>query len=83
MRKIALGSNLLSEAKRLVIAGRFVPLLSQLLQRAVDILDELDELLIGLDPGTDHEAFAHAAELHRNLELIQSKLPRRARSVAL
>jgi hypothetical protein len=78
-RKVALCSNVLSEATRLLTTGRFVPPLSQLLWRAEDMLDELDEALIGFDPVRDHEAFVLAATLHRKLEQIQSQLPREYR----
>jgi hypothetical protein len=52
------------------------PLLSRLLTRACELLDEIDEVLLGLHPGRDHEVFARVAALHRELEEIQSVIPR-------
>ena len=68
-------SSALMDVSRLVAAAMYGPLLIELLARACVLLDELDEVLIGLHPGRDHEAFARAAALHRTLEEIQSHLP--------
>ena len=80
-RKSGLCSDVLTEAGRLVALGMFAPALSRLIERACDLLDEVDEMLIGLDPVRDHRHFAQAAELHRRLETIQSQLPREFRRV--
>ena len=53
--------------------------LSRLLTRTGELLDEIDEILIGLNPGRDHDAFARVARLHRELEEVQSLTPREYR----
>lgn len=58
---------------------KFGPLLRQVFARACDLLDELDDTLLGLDPWCDHETFVRAAALHRQLELIQSQVPQEYR----
>ena len=68
-------SRLLREARSLVYAGTFGPALSGLLARASDLLDDIDEFLIALDPLQDSEAYLCAAELHRALEEIQARVP--------
>src|SRR6476619_4076709 len=70
--KAQLCSSALAQAGRLVHNGAFGSLGSQLFSRACDMLDEIDEILVGLHIGRDREAFAHAAALHRELEEIQS-----------
>ncbi len=74
-------SRTLSEARRLVATAAFGPTLSGLLARACDVLDDMDEILITLNPRLDREAYLHAAELHRALEEIQSLLPRQFRGL--
>lgn len=53
----------------------FATTLGRLLVRASDPLDEIDEILIGLNPGPEHDAFARVALLHRELEEVQSLTP--------
>ena len=52
---------------------------SGLLARASDLLDDIDDFLIALNPRRDGEAYLCAAELHRALEEIQARLPRQLR----
>jgi hypothetical protein len=66
----------LREARKLVGAAIFDPALSRWLARATDILDQIDEILIGLVPERDREPFVRVAGLHRELEEIQSLVPR-------
>jgi hypothetical protein len=73
-------ARVLTEARRQAAASRFGPLLAQLVARACDLLDEMDEVLVRLDPGREHEAFVRLAALHRDLEQIQSLMPRKDRS---
>ncbi len=68
-----------AEARRLVTRELFGPTLAQLLGRVSDILDEIDDVLMGLDPDHDGDAFARAAALHRELEAIQARVPREHR----
>ena len=72
-------SRVLREARGLAGAGTFGPALSELLTRASDLLDDIDEFLIAMDPLQDSEAYLCTAELHRALEEIQARLPRPAR----
>jgi hypothetical protein len=72
----------LTEARRQIVARRFGPLLSQLLARVCELLDEMDEVLISLDPVREHEAFVRLAALHRELEEVQSLVPSKYRSLA-
>jgi hypothetical protein len=78
-RKAALCASALTEAHRQIAAQRLGPVLRQLLARACELQDEMDEVLLGLDPIVNPEPFARAATLHRNLEEIQSRLPREFR----
>ena len=72
----------LTEARRQVAARRFEPLLGQLLARACELLDEMDEVMLRLDPRRDHDAFRRVASLHRDLQEIQSLVPPKYRSLA-
>jgi len=72
-------SRALSEARRLVTTGAFGSTLNGLLTRACDVLDDMDEILVTLNPYLDREAYVQAAELHRTLEEIQALLPRQFR----
>ena len=80
--KAKLCTGALTEARRQIAERRFGPLLSQLLARVCDLLDEMDEALIRLDPVREHEAFVRSAALHRDLEAIQSLVPSKYRSLA-
>jgi len=71
-RKGRICANVLVEARRLADQQRFGPLLSQLIARACELLDDIDEILVGLDPERDADDFATAAKLHRELEHIQA-----------
>jgi hypothetical protein len=53
----------------------FGGLLRRPLGRACDLLDDIDEILVELDPVRDHAAFMRAASLSRQLESIQSQVP--------
>jgi len=74
-------SRALTEARRLVSAATFGSTLSGLLARVCGMLDEMDEILITLNPRLHREAYLNAAELHRALEEIQSQLPRQFRGL--
>ncbi len=73
-------SDILREAGRVLQAGRSESRVQRLVNRAVDMLDELDETLIALDPIRDGGTFALAAALHRDLEHLQSALATHRRS---
>ena len=68
-------SCVLREARQLVVTKRFGPALGQLLFRAADLLDQMDEEIVGVDPDRHPEAFASVAALHRELDYIQAQVP--------
>src|SRR5262245_25312740 len=72
LRKTALCAEVLAEARELVSTRRNSPTLGALIARAHELLDEVDEMLIALDPPNDTQAFAVAAEAHRQLEYIEA-----------
>jgi len=72
-------SDVLSQARRLAASGNFGGPLNHMLSRATDVLDDLDEILVVLDPKRDPNDFALAAALHRELEHVQSLIPGRWR----
>lgn len=73
-RKADICAKVLMEGRRLSQTGRFGAPLSQLVARACELLDDMDEILIVLDPERNGAAFAMAAKLHRELEHIQATI---------
>jgi hypothetical protein len=73
-------ASVLAEARRLADSGNFGPLLNQLVARACELLDDVDEILVTLDPVGEASGFATAARLHRELEQIQALIPTRWRA---
>jgi hypothetical protein len=67
--------SILNEAERLVRLGRFGAQVNQLVSRACDVLDDMDESLVVMHPVRDAADFATAADLHRRLERIQAAIP--------
>lgn len=80
MSKASVCASVLAEARRLADRGTFGPLLNQLLARACELLDDLDEILVALDPARNVSEFTTAAELHRHLEQVQALVPARWRA---
>src|SRR5947199_1022113 len=78
-REANLCAGALVEARRLVSTAIFGAGFGRVLARACDLLDQMDEVLIGLHPGRDCETFSRVAALHRELEEIQSLVPREFR----
>jgi hypothetical protein len=70
-RKANVCDEILTEARRLTRAGRFEAPLNQLIARACELLDEIDEILVTLRPSRDGREFGAAAALHRELEFVQ------------
>lgn len=64
----------LSEARRLAEGERFGAALAQLIARTDDLLDEMDEILIGLHPVRSAREFCLVAALHRDLEHLQAMI---------
>jgi hypothetical protein len=73
--KLDLGSSVLKQARALIRAGAFGSMCSRLLVRAGEILDEADEVLVGLNRRHDHEWFAQFAALHEEFEALRSLVP--------
>jgi hypothetical protein len=69
--------EILAQARRLVASGNCGTPLNHLLSRATELFDELDEILVVLDPQHDVNDFALAAVLHRELEQLLSLAPPR------
>jgi hypothetical protein len=67
-------AKVLAEARKLSLAGQFGTLPNQLVARAGELLDDIDEILLTLDPARNRPSFAIAATLHRELAYIQSTL---------
>jgi hypothetical protein len=79
-RKAGICDSVLAEARRLAERGDFGALLNQLVVRACELLDDVDETLVRLDPKRHSQDFAIAARLHRELERIQASIPARWRA---
>jgi hypothetical protein len=71
-RKADLCASVLVEARKLSRAGQCGTLPNQLLARAGQLLDDMDEILVALDPKRNGPSFAIAATLHRELEHLQA-----------
>jgi hypothetical protein len=73
-RKSDICAKVLAEARKLAQAGQFGSLPIQLVVRAGELLDDMDEILVALDPARNLASFAIAAALHRELEQVQATL---------
>jgi hypothetical protein len=82
MRKADLCTLVLAEARRIAEVGQFGGLLSQLVVRAVELLDDMDDILIGLNPASNGPNFTAARRLHRELEHIQAAILAQRRAAA-
>ena len=71
--------KVLAEAREFSRGGQFGGLPDQLVARAIELLDDMDEILITLDPAGNQRSFAIAATLHRELALVQAALPNQRR----
>jgi hypothetical protein len=78
-RKTDICGKVLAGARRLSDASRFGAPLVQLASRAGELLDDMDEILVALDPVANGPSFAIAARLHRELEHIQAAIAERRR----
>ena len=77
--KVEQSLSALKEARRLVGLRSYGPNLKQIVARTYDLFEEIDELLLALNPTKEHDAFAIVAALHRRFEEIQSLIPRAER----
>ena len=71
-QKIPVCAGMLAEAQKLARCGQTGPILGPFVQRTVELLDELDELLVAMDPVQDRAIFVTIASLHRNLDSIRA-----------
>ena len=79
-RQAGLCAKVLAEARRLSSEGIFGAPLYRVVFRAGELLDDLDEILVDLDPVSDGPSFALAAKLHRELEQLQASISDRRRN---
>jgi hypothetical protein len=75
-RKADICAKVLAEARKLALAGQFGTLTNQLVGRAGELLDDMDDILVALHPARDGPSFAIAASLHRELENVQMIITR-------
>ena len=73
-RKSDICAKVLAEARKLSQASQFGTLPNQLVVRAGELLDDMDEILVALDPARNRASFAIAAAWHRDLEQMQVAL---------
>ena len=79
--KAAVCRGIFFAARELTQQRVFGPPLESLLARAGDAIDDIDNVLVALDPVRDAPMFAVAANLQRQLEELQaSMLDRRRRA---
>jgi len=82
MRKADYCARVLAEARRISEVDQFGGLLNQMVARAVELLDEMDEILVTLDPTSNGPIFSTAGKLHRELEHIQAVVMAQRRDAA-
>jgi hypothetical protein len=80
VRKADVCARVLVEARRHLRAGPRGALLNQLAVRAEELLDGMDDILVGLDPVTNGPSFSIAARLHRELEQLHAAVAERRRN---
>ena len=78
-RKAHARDRILAEARRLVRTGQPGSPVDPALLRACEPLDDIDDMLVVLQPALNDEEFAMAAALHRDLEQIQALIATRRR----
>ena len=72
-RKAELCANVLVEARRLARSGWAGPPLNQLVARAAELQDDMNEILAALDPTSSGPGSVIAAALRRELALVRAK----------
>lgn len=78
-RKARLCAEALAEGERRLAEGSGSVLVGELVHRATDLLDEIDEILLTLDVRRQHAAFMRVAHLHRRLADLLAQVPRTLR----
>jgi len=76
-RKADLCAMVLAEARRLARLGQSGSVLNQLLNRAQELLEDIDEILVVLGRNADAPERAIAAALHRDVESMRADLAAR------
>jgi hypothetical protein len=79
-RKAGICADVLEEARKLAQPDKYGPLVNQLVARACELLDDIDEILVALDPESNGQEFAIAATLHRQLEQLQAAISAQQRA---
>jgi hypothetical protein len=72
MRKADICADTLEEARKLSQLRKHGPPLNALVARAGELLDDLDEMIVTLDPMRNTQAMAVTARLHGQLEQIEA-----------
>jgi hypothetical protein len=80
-RKADICARILAEARKFSDLGQLGGPLNQLVVRASELLEDIDAILIGVDPATSG-LFAIAANLHRELEFLQADITAQRRHAA-
>lgn len=70
-RKAAICDGVFAAARALALQGTSSSALQALLARASELLDDIDRVLVALDPVRDAPTFAVAARLQRQFEQVQ------------
>ncbi len=73
-RKADVCASVLDQARKLVYAGKDLPQIDRKIARVVELLDEIDETLVVLDPRSNTYSFSLIARIHRELEDVQAQL---------
>lgn len=73
-RKAEVCGKVLAEARKLSSASQFGALPNQLVRRVAELLDDMDEILVALDPVGNRPSFAIAAALHREFEQVEATI---------
>ena len=81
-RKAAICDGVFAASRALALQGTSGPALHPLLARASELLDDIDRVLVALDPVRDAQTFAVAARLQRQLEQLQVATTDRRRGSA-
>ena len=77
--RAAVCKGFLFAARELVLHGGSGKPLNRLLARANEVIDDIDDVLVDLDPVRDATTFAVAAGLQRQLEEVQASITERRR----
>jgi len=78
--RAAVCKGFLFAASELVLHGGYGTPVDRLVARANEAIDDIDDVLVALDPVRDAQAFMLAASLQRELEELQVSIAQRRRT---